>query len=127
MSIGNLKDQGNKGNNFPYQLKNLQLLGLISDNLSGLATETTLASVDTKLTAASRTPNILTVVNTTGSTPAAVYSFSIANVGTADGTVDGQGIPPGVTINFDGGSLNNTLSSLPYDATGTVFIITWIS
>lgn len=31
MSIGNLKDQGNKGNNFPYQLRNLQLLGGIQD------------------------------------------------------------------------------------------------
>lgn len=31
MSIGNLKDQGNKGNNFPYQLKNLQLLGKIAN------------------------------------------------------------------------------------------------
>ena len=31
MSIGNLKDQGNKGNNFPYQLRNLQLLGNLND------------------------------------------------------------------------------------------------
>lgn len=31
MSIGNLKTQGNQGNNFPYQLRNLQLLGDISD------------------------------------------------------------------------------------------------
>jgi hypothetical protein len=31
MSVGNLKDQGNKGNNFPYQLKNLQLLGQIAN------------------------------------------------------------------------------------------------
>lgn len=31
MSIGNLKDQGNKGNNFPYQLRNLQLLAGIQD------------------------------------------------------------------------------------------------
>lgn len=31
MSIGNLKDYGNKGNNFPYQLRNLQLLGGIQD------------------------------------------------------------------------------------------------
>ena len=28
MSVGNLKDQGNKGNNFPFQVKNLQLLSL---------------------------------------------------------------------------------------------------
>jgi hypothetical protein len=34
MSIGNLKDQGNKGNNFPYQLRNLQLLGDILISLS---------------------------------------------------------------------------------------------
>lgn len=33
MSIGNLKDQGNKGNNFPYQLKNLQLLGAINQSV----------------------------------------------------------------------------------------------
>ena len=31
MSIGNTKDQGNKGNNFPYQLRNLQLLGAIQE------------------------------------------------------------------------------------------------
>jgi hypothetical protein len=29
MSIANLKDQGNQGNNMPYQLRNLQLLGQI--------------------------------------------------------------------------------------------------
>lgn len=34
MSIGNLRDQGNKGNNFPYQLRNLQLLGDILVSLS---------------------------------------------------------------------------------------------
>jgi len=28
MSVGNLKDYGNKGNNFPYQLQTLQLLGM---------------------------------------------------------------------------------------------------
>lgn len=33
MSIGNLRDQGNKGNNFPYQLASLQLLGSIESTL----------------------------------------------------------------------------------------------
>jgi len=28
MSIGNLRDQGNKGNNFPYQLAALKLAGM---------------------------------------------------------------------------------------------------
>lgn len=36
MSIGNLKDQGNKGNNFPYQLRNLQLLGDINQGITDL-------------------------------------------------------------------------------------------
>ena len=55
MSIGNTKDNGNKGNNFPYQLSVLELLGQISDNGGGggggggccptAATEATLLSV----------------------------------------------------------------------------------
>ena len=36
MSVGNLKDQGNKGNNFPYQLKTLQLLDAINQSISAL-------------------------------------------------------------------------------------------
>ena len=45
MSVGNLKDYGNKGNNFPFQLQTLQLLGqtqmlyltekIISDTTAG--------------------------------------------------------------------------------------------
>ena len=120
---------------------------LAAFNLEDFATETTLATVaadlaliytnlqlntisvaniDTKLTAAARTPNILTDTGS-GSTPTGVYSFSIANVGTVAGFVNSQSVPAGVTLNFDGGSLNNTLNSLPYDASGTTFIITWIS
>ena len=45
----------------------------------------------------------------------------------AAGSVDGQILPAGTTINYDGGALNNTLGSLSYDATGTTFLITWIS
>lgn len=44
MSIGNLKTNGNKGNNFPFQLSNLELLGEISAGVNppgGLATELT--------------------------------------------------------------------------------------
>ena len=36
MSIGNLKDNGNKGNNFPYQLSNLQVLGAINEGIADL-------------------------------------------------------------------------------------------
>lgn len=48
MSVGNTKTQGNKGNNFPYQLRSLQLLGDIATSLApagGLATEVTLEEV----------------------------------------------------------------------------------
>lgn len=94
---------------------------------TGAATEVTLAAVNTKLTAAVRTPNVITAVGI-GSTPANAYSFSIANVGSSAGLVGaGQSLPAGVTINFDGGALNNTLGSLAYDASGTTFVITWIS
>jgi hypothetical protein len=36
MSLGNLKDNGNKGNNFPYQYKVLQLLSAINGGISSL-------------------------------------------------------------------------------------------
>lgn len=48
MSIGNIKSEGNKGHNFPYQSKVLQGLQQISDNTSGgggSATEATLISL----------------------------------------------------------------------------------
>ena len=38
MSIGNLKTQGNQGNNVPYQLRNLQLLGEINQGIDDLTT-----------------------------------------------------------------------------------------
>lgn len=52
MSVGNLKDNGNKGNNFPFQLGALQLLKMINDSITGgggggagLATEATALSI----------------------------------------------------------------------------------
>jgi hypothetical protein len=49
MSIGNLKDQGNKGNNFPYQLRNLQLLAAIQEccATSGLSLDEVIALLTT--------------------------------------------------------------------------------
>ena len=51
MSVGNTKTQGNKGNNFPFQFRNLQLLGDIVAAVAGitppggLATEATALSI----------------------------------------------------------------------------------
>ena len=114
MSIGNLKDYGNKGNNFPFQLKVLEGIQAVFNALTGTTN------------GQQRTPQILSELGP-NSTPLGVYSFSIANVGAAAGSVDGQILPAGTTINYDGGALNNTLGSISYDATGTTFLITWIS
>ena len=126
MSIGNLKDYGNKGNNFPFQLKVLQGLQAVIDNSCCVDILDLLSDIDTKLTSALRTPGIISTA-TSGTTVLGWYSFSIANVGTSAGTVDGRSVPAGTTLNFDGGVLNNTLRPLAYDATGTTFIITYIS
>jgi len=108
-------------------------LSNIETNTTGLATETTLLSVDsnaaqlvTNTTSVTRTPSIASATGL-GSTTAGVYSFSIANVGGANGLIYGVTIPAGMTVSFDGGALNNTLGSISYDATGTTFIITYIS
>ena len=49
MSLGNTKDQGNKGNNFPYQLRNLQLLAAIQECCasSGLSLDEVIALLTT--------------------------------------------------------------------------------
>jgi hypothetical protein len=107
-------------------------LAQIVTNTTGLATETTLSNIDINLSqinlntsAVSRTP-VYFRTTTSGTIAAVTYSFSIANVGTAAGTVDGYSLPAGVTINYDPG-LNNTIQGLSFDATGTIFIITYIS
>lgn len=114
MSIGNTKSYGNKGNNFPWQLQMLQGLQGIIDTLNhGVCCPPQL-----------RTPVVI-YETSPGSIPDGTYGFSIANVGGAPGTVNGQTLEHGITINFDPG-VNNTLVGLPYDPTGTKFLITYI-
>ena len=115
MSVGNLKTDGQKGNNFPWQLKMLQGIQGIIDALNhGVCCPPQ-----------QRTP-VVAYDNSPGGIPPGTYGFSIANVGTAAGTVAGQTLPAGVTINFDPG-VNNTISGINYDATGTTFLITFIT
>jgi hypothetical protein len=115
MSVGNLKTDGQKGNNFPWQLKMLQ-------GIQGIITAVTASAC---CPTQRRTP-VVVYDTLPGSVPNGTYGFSIANVGTAAGTVDGQSLPAGVTVNFDPG-VNNIISGLPYDATGTDFLITYLS
>jgi hypothetical protein len=113
MSIGNLKDYGNKGNNFPFQLKVLEGIQAVFNALTGVTLGQQRKAFYISDTGA-------------GSIPIDVYSFSIANVGAASGTVSGQVLPAGATINFDAGVLNHTFISTSYDATGTTFLITYV-
>jgi hypothetical protein len=127
MSIGNLKDYGNKGNNFPFQLKVLNgLQAVVNSTGSTPDVLSVLNDILDVLQGSPRTPVILSST-TVGATPAGVYSISIANVGAAAGVVNGVSIPAGVTINYDGGGMQNTLTAMSYNATGTTFVITYIS
>lgn len=115
-SIGNLKNSGLQGNNWPWQHKVLLGLDCICEGLKNL---TPLLSPQT------RDPNI-TSDSGPGSIPSC-YGYSIANVGSAVGTIAGQPIPPGTTVNFDPAGLNNQISGINYDATGTTFLITYLT
>ena len=113
MSIGNLKDYGNKGNNFPWQLKMLQGIDAL---LTAFSTSgTSYLAPQSRITQIAR-------VSTPGSYTG-MYSMSIANVGTANGTVKGVTLKPNETVSFDAGALNNTLDTIDYVATGTEFLI----
>jgi len=124
-SIGDLRNSGNQGNNFPFQLKVLQGLQAVVDGNCCDKILTALDDINSKLKSVERIANI---VSSTGaeSTPSGVFSVSIANVGSAAGIVNGVSIPAGTTLNFDAGVLNHTLNSIAYDATGTTFIVTYI-
>ena len=112
-SIGDLKNSGLQGNNWPWQFRVLKGLDNIYTGIAQyFGTQT-------------RNANILS--DTGSGTIPSSYGFSIANVGTATGTVAGVPLPAGATINFDPNGLNNTINGIGYDATGTTFLITWLS
>ena len=81
-------------------------------------------------TGAARTAGILrpTGSGNVNSAAATFYSVSVANVGSADGTVlTGVTIKPGEVLNFSADAINNYFNSFAYDATGTEFIIIYVS
>lgn len=91
---------------------------------SGLATEATLQGLSSQ----ARTPGIIRTTGS-GSISFLVYDFSVSNVGAANGTLLGQTLKPGETVNFDGGAINNyyPAGTVTYDATGTEFLIIYNS
>jgi hypothetical protein len=117
-SVGNLKDYGNKGNNFPFQMRLLQALGIIAKNTSG-------GGGGACCPAVARTPSLLRVTNA-GTVAAGKRSVSVYNAGNNDGTWLGAVIKPGEQFNFDAGSNLDTLGAFAYDGTGTELVITTI-
>ena len=110
-------------------------LAQIVSNTTGLATETTLGSIDTNVTqivtnttAVSRTP-VYFRTTTSGTIAAVTYSFSIANVGTGNGTFLGDTIKPGESVSFGPDGINNyyAASTFTFDGTGTELLITYNS
>jgi hypothetical protein len=65
-------------------------------------------------------------VNTAAAT---FYSVSVANVGSANGSVLGVAgnIKPGEVLNFSADAVNNYFASFAYNATGTEFIIIYVA
>ena len=130
MSIGDLTTYGNKGNNFPWQLKMLQGLQGIIDQLqadidvniiSPIGQQPMVDSVSVTIASdqagVERTPNFLRPTLSSGNTPAGIFSASFASVGTANAIVGGITLKPGETLNLDGGAINNTLGTIAYDTT----------
>jgi hypothetical protein len=85
---------------------------LVKMNSLGTATGTT------------RVP-VLIRVTTSGTIAPIVYSISVSNVGTANGTFLGGTIKAGETLNFDAGALNNfyAAGTITYNGTGTELVI----
>lgn len=89
---------------------------------------TYLAQIVTNTTAVSRTP-VYFRTTTSGTIAAVTYSFSIANVGSANGTFLGDPIKPGESVNFGADGINNSYaaSTFTFDGTGTELLITYNS
>ena len=62
-------------------------------------------------------------VMTAGIIPSGAFQISVANLGYAEGTVQGSKLPPGISLDFTADA-GDYLSQMTYDATGTEFIIT---
>lgn len=148
MSIGNLKTEGNKSNNFPFQLKVLQGLQCACDELKAigadttaieqilldieaaignLATEATLQLIEANTTGTSKTPQYIFASSSAGAITVDVTSISFANNSSVDADISVDGVnyevlPAGVTVNFDAGAIGNyyAANTFAYDTASYV-------
>lgn len=118
MSIGNTNTQGNKKNNFPYQLRSLQLLGEIAAAVNGSVGRL----LNPMLTSSTGAGNL--------TASGIIYNVSFSNVGAAAVTLTVSGntvsIPAGKTVNYDPG-VNNYYkgSDFSWDATGSTLLVAY--
>ena len=126
MSVGNLKTDGQKGNNFPWQLKMLKgLQGIINAIIAIPATS-----------GLSKVPVAVRISGTTLPISFPVQSISIACTTdssnaitfTTDNNATITPLIPGETVNFDAGALNNFFPANLFiiDATFGTALITYI-
>ena len=127
MSVGDLKTDGLKGNNFPWQLKMLQgLQGIINAIIAIPPTP-----------ALSKVPVIERISGTTLSITVVIQSISIACPVTSSTSIDvstnnglsSVNIRPGETVYYDAGTLNNYFAANLFEidtTAGGVALITYI-
>ena len=108
----------------------VDILSLPNEGQQTMANSISVALASDQLGIA-RTTNILrpTGSGNVNSVAATFYSVSVANVGTANGSVLGgtSNIKPGEVLNFSADAVNNYFTSFAYNATGTEFIIIYVS
>lgn len=125
-------------------------LSSVNSNLQNIDTNTnqsanSLSSIDTKLTTeTTNTGNISTylstirtpvIISTSASATISgqLHNISFYNSGSSAGTITVNGttvnLPAGVTVNYDAGGNNNRFATniFSYNATGTTFIISYVS
>jgi len=112
MSVGNLKTSGQKGNNWTWQYKMLRTLGDIL-NINIINNNGVARSV------------LMTRISSSTSIGVNAYSFSVANTGSVNGTVEGTILKPGEVVNFDAGNNNYfAVGTIQIDGTGTDLLVT---
>lgn len=142
MSVGNLKNSGQHGNNFPFQLKVLNGIEDVINAISGgginvtidgpLGQQVMADSVAVVLASdqagAARTPGFIRATGA-GSIAPITYSVSVSNVGSANGLFLASTIKPGETLNFSADAINNYFAAgtFTYDGTGTELILIYNS
>ena len=121
MSVGNLKTDGLKGNNFPWQLKMLK-------GLQGIINAIIAIPVPAPIPALSKVPVAVKISGSSFPINVPIQSISIACttdsldpiVFTTDNFASSTKLIPGETVYYDAGALNNFFAAnlFEIDATG---------